>query len=162
MSPEGRWLRVNQKLCDIVGYSREDLLSKTFHDITHPDDLGADLENVRQMLTGEIKTYSIEKRYIRKDGSTVWINLTVALIRGDAGQPDYFISVVEDISERKRVNAELQQKLAELQQWHEAMLNREARVIELKREANALARELGRPAPYDLSFADHPGGKAIP
>jgi PAS domain S-box-containing protein len=162
VSPEGRWLRVNQKLCDIVGYSREDLLSKTFHDITHPDDLGADLENVRQMLTGEIKTYSIEKRYIRKDGSTVWINLTVALIRGDAGQPDYFISVVEDISERKRVNAELQQKLAELQQWHEAMLNREARVIELKREANALARELGRPAPYDLSFADHPGGKAIP
>lgn len=162
VSPAGRWLRVNQKLCDIVGYSREDLLSKTFHDITHPDDLGADLEYVRQMLTGEIKTYSIEKRYLRRDGATVWINLTVALIRGDAGQPDYFISVVEDISERKRVNAELQQKLAELQQWHEAMLNREARVIELKREANALARELGRPAPYDLSFADHPGGKTTP
>lgn len=162
VSPEGRWLRVNQKLCDIVGYSREDLLSQTFQEITHPDDLDADLEFVRQMLAGEIKTYSIEKRYIRRNGSPVWINLTVALIRGDTGQPNYFISVVEDISERKRINVELQQKLAELQQWYEAMLNREARVIELKREANALARELGRPAPYDLTFANHPGGNTTP
>lgn len=162
VSPEGRWLRVNQKLCDIVGYCREDLLSKTFHDITHPDDLDADLEYVRQMLAGEIKTYSIEKRYIRLDGSVVWINLTVALIRGDSGQPNYFISVVEDISERKRIHSELQQKLAELQQWYEAMLDREARVIELKREANALARDLGRPPPYELSFVDSPGGKTTP
>ena len=74
---DGRWLRVNQKLCDIVGYSKEELLQKTFQDITHPDDLDADQEFVRQVLAEEIKTYSTEKRYIRKDGSPVWINLTV-------------------------------------------------------------------------------------
>ncbi len=162
VNPDGRWLQVNQKLCDIVGYSREDLMSRTFQDITHPDDLDADLRYVRQMLDGEIKTYSIEKRYVRKDGSLVWINLSVALVRGDTGLPNYFISIVEDISERKRIGTELQQKLAELHQWYEVMLGREARVIELKREANALARELGRPPPYDLAFVDDSTGQAAP
>jgi PAS domain S-box-containing protein len=157
VSPDGRWLKVNQKLCDIVGYSVTELLSKSFQDITHPDDLDADLSHVHQMLAGVIQTYSLEKRYIRRDGSLVWINLTVALVRDHAGKPSYFISIVEDISERKRIGAELQHKLAELQQWYEVMLGREARVIELKRETNALARELGRPEPYDLSFTDPPG-----
>ncbi len=102
VAPDGHWLRVNQKLCDIVGYSQEELLQKTFQDITYPDDLDADLEYVHRMLAGDISTYSMEKRYVRKDGSLVWINLTVALVHDRAGQPANFISVVEDISERKR------------------------------------------------------------
>jgi PAS domain S-box-containing protein len=109
VSPEGRWMRVNQKLCDIVGYSREELLLKTFQDITHPDDLDVDLVYVRQMLAGEIKNYSLEKRYFRKDGSLVWINLTVALVCGETGQPNYFISVVEDITEQKMMEENLRQ-----------------------------------------------------
>ncbi|MCQ8105105.1 PAS domain S-box protein [Methylomonas sp. SURF-2] len=108
VSPEGRWMRVNQKLCDIVGYSHEELATKTFQDITHPDDLHTDLGYMQQMLSGEIDTYSLEKRYLHKDGSVVWINLTVALVRGDTGQPRYFISVVEDISGRKQLEIERQ------------------------------------------------------
>ncbi len=103
VSLDGKWLRVNQKLCDIVGYTREELLERSFRDITHPDDLDADLDYISQMLSGKIQTYSIEKRYIRKDGSEVWINLTVSLARGSSGEPEYFISVLEDITERKQI-----------------------------------------------------------
>ncbi len=99
---DGRWLRVNDKLCSIVGYSREELLRSTFQDITHPDDLETDLHHVRRIVRGEIKTYAIEKRYIRRDRSVVWINLTVSLARTAEGQPRHFISVVEDITERRR------------------------------------------------------------
>lgn len=107
VAPNGRWLRVNRKLCEIVGYSREDLLACTFQDITHPDDLNADLIYVRQMLANEIQTYTIEKRYIRQDGGLRWINLTVALVWRKDGTPDYFISVIEDIQRRKEAELAL-------------------------------------------------------
>jgi len=107
VATDGRWLRVNRKLCEILGYSQEELLQLTFQDITHPEDLGADLDLMRQTLAGEIPSYTLEKRYITKDGSTVWIKLTVSLIRDEAGAPDYFISVVEDISTRKGAEQEL-------------------------------------------------------
>ena len=103
---DGRWLRVNRHLCGIVGYTQEEMLEKTFQDITHPDDLEADLELVRAMLRGEREIYSVEKRYVKKDGSIVWVNLTVSLVREASGEPRYFISVVEDISERKRIEEE--------------------------------------------------------
>ena len=104
---DGRWLRVNGKLCEITGYSREELSGMTFQDITHPDDLGADLDQLRRLLAGEIETYSMEKRYFRKDGSVVWINLTVSLVRGASGEPAYLIAVIEDVSRRRRAEGAL-------------------------------------------------------
>lgn len=101
-SPEGHWLRVNQKLCDITGYTRDELLLRGFRGITHPDDVGVDLENLQRLLAGELTSYMREKRYIRKDGTPVWINITVALVRTPSGAPDYFIAVLEDISIRKQ------------------------------------------------------------
>ena len=109
---DGRWLRVNRRLCDIVGYEKAEMLGLTFQDITHPDDLEAHLEYVRQLLAGEIETYSMEKRYFKKDGSIVWVNLTVSLVRPPSDEPRYFISVIEDITERKRIE-EAQRFLAE-------------------------------------------------
>ncbi|MEO6380663.1 MAG: PAS domain S-box protein [Nitrobacter sp.] len=99
---DGAWLSVNAKLCSIVGYSREELLTKTFQDITHPDDLAADMSQLRQVVSGEISSYAMDKRYIRKDGSIVWIGLTVSIQRRENGEPDYFISIVRDISQRVR------------------------------------------------------------
>jgi PAS domain S-box-containing protein len=110
VSPEGRWLRVNNRLCQIVGYPREELLRKTVQDITYPADLAADLELVRQLLADEIRSYSLEKRYIRNDGEVIWVNHTVALVREPSGAPKYFVSVVEDISERKRLQEALRQR----------------------------------------------------
>ncbi|WP_425526029.1 PAS domain S-box protein [Halotia branconii] len=97
----GAWSLVNQRLCEIVGYTLQELRLLTFQDITHPDDLDTDLKYMEQMLAGDIQTYSMEKRYFRKDGSIVWINLTASLVREISGLPKYFIAVVEDISERQ-------------------------------------------------------------
>lgn len=111
----GKWLRVNQKLCEIVGYSSEEILNLTFQDITDPDDLETDLNYVRQLLEGEIESYSMEKRYIRKDGSTIWVEITPTLMQNpNNGQPMYFIVVVEEIEERKHAELQLQQKVEEL------------------------------------------------
>ena len=109
VSPEGRFLRVNRKFCDIVGYSEDEMLALTFQDITHPDDLDADLEHVRQVANGEIETYSMDKRYYRKDGSIVWVNLTVSLLSDKGGSPDYFVSVIKEISDRKQAEEALRQ-----------------------------------------------------
>jgi PAS domain S-box-containing protein len=106
---DGRWLRLNEKLCTIVGYSREELLRKTFRDITHPDDLPESLDQLARLVRGEITGYALEKRYLRKDGSPVWINLAISLQHDAAGAPAYIIAIVEDISERKRLEAELRQ-----------------------------------------------------
>jgi PAS domain S-box-containing protein len=113
VATDGHWLRVNRRLCDIVGYEKEELLGLTFQDLTHPDDLETDLEGARRLLAGEIETYSREKRYFRKDGSIVWIYLTVSLVRSPLGEPRYFISVTEDITERKRIE-EAQRFLAQV------------------------------------------------
>jgi two-component system sensor histidine kinase UhpB len=107
LGTDGRWLRVNDKLCAIVGYEREELLKMTFQDITHSDDLKKDLHYVRQLMSGQIKTYSREKRYLRKDRSLVWVNLSVSLVRSAAGEPRHFLSVIEDITARKRAEAAL-------------------------------------------------------
>ncbi|HWR87153.1 MAG TPA: PAS domain S-box protein, partial [Acidiferrobacterales bacterium] len=115
IAPDGHWLQINQKLCEIVGYTESELRQRTFQDITHPDDLDADLEHVRQVLAGEIQAYSMEKRAFRKDGSIVWIDLTVSLVRDEQGVPKYFISVVEDISERKRDEEALRDANQQLQ-----------------------------------------------
>lgn len=105
---DGSWLRVNHRVCEITGYSAEQLLSKTPQEITHPDDLEADLEHVQSLLDGEIREYQTEKRYIRADGSEVWIMLSVSLVRDAGGDPLHFIFQIEDISERKRMQKRLQ------------------------------------------------------
>ena len=116
---DGRWLRVNQKICEIVGYSKAELLQKTFEDITHPEDLQLDSKYVRQMLADEIDTYSIEKRYICKHDRIIWVNLTVSLVRNSLGSPDYFISVVEDISDRRELKSSLEESLRRLSNLHQ-------------------------------------------
>lgn len=110
---DGRFLRVNRALCAILGYSAQELVGMTFQSVTHPDDLDADLALAGQLARGEIPRYSLEKRYIRKDGHVVDIELSGSVLRGPDGQPLHFIAQVEDISERKRLYRE-QQFLADL------------------------------------------------
>ena len=112
---EGKFVRVNERLCAELGYSREQLLSKTFKDITHPDHLEADVKDAEKLFSGQAENYSKEKRYVRKDGSPIWVNLTAALVRDSNGDPKYSISVVEDISARKRAEEEIQKLNEELE-----------------------------------------------
>lgn len=112
VAPGGNWLDVNRRLCEIVGYSWDELMEHTFQDITYADDLAGDLEYVRQMLAGERNSYEMEKRYVRKDGTLVWAYLTVSLVRDAVGVPQCFIAVVEDISARKRAEREREEARA--------------------------------------------------
>ncbi len=140
---DGRWLLVNDRLCEIVGYAREELLQCTFGDITHPEDLAEDLARVRDVLGGQIATYSIHKRYLRKSGGVVWVNLSVALVRSAAGVPEHFISVIEDITERKRAEQELQ-RAARLKDEFLAMLAHELRnpLAPIRNASEMLSRAL--------------------
>ncbi len=101
VAPDGSFLEINSRFAEITGYSAAELLDGGFQQITHPDDLAEDLAHVDELLSGQAQTFTMEKRYVGKDGSPIWVNLTVALVRDLAGQPDYFISVIEDIAERK-------------------------------------------------------------
>lgn len=108
---DGHWLRVNDRLAAILGYSREELEQLTFQQITYPEDLAADEVLVADLLAGRERAYQMEKRYVRKDGGIVWADLTVSLVRDDNGQPLYFVSVIEDIDARKRAEHERDEQL---------------------------------------------------
>ena len=113
---EGHFLRVNQEFCGIVGYTHEELVGKNYKDITHPDDLLSDPERITLLMRGDLPGYSREKRYIRKDGSFVWAALSASVLdRDPAGRPVNTIVIIRDISERKRLEAELSQAHARLE-----------------------------------------------
>jgi len=114
VSMEGRWIKVNQALCNYVGYTPEEMMTKTLRDITHPEDINATADFRRRILAGEINTCQLEKRYCHKSGCTVWISLSTSLVRDKLGEPLYFISQMEDITDRKRIEQELQQHASNL------------------------------------------------
>ncbi len=107
VAADGRWLRVNQRLCDLVGYTADEMLTMRYQDLTHPEDLDTSLERRREMLEGDARAYSLEKRYLHRDGSTVWINLTTSMKENAPGDPAVSISIIEDISPRKVAEAAL-------------------------------------------------------
>lgn len=135
-SHSGKLLRMNKKYCEIVGYSCGELLSLDFMRITHPDDLQEDLGNLRLLLDGKIREYSMNKRYFRKDGSVVWVNLAVSAMWKTGDEPRNHIAVIENITERKRA----EEKTLQLLQLNRELTQRLFRVQEEDRRH--LAREL--------------------
>ena len=132
VSPEGKFIKVNPALCEILGYEESELLQKSFQELTYPEDLDTDLKLVQQMLANEIGTYQMEKRYIHSSGHLVWVLLSVSLVRDRDREPLYFISQMENISERKQAEDALQQLNKEL----------EARVVRRTNELLATNRSL--------------------
>ncbi len=106
-SRNGELIEVNQKFCDLFGLKKGDVKATTFMAITHPDDLQADLDNMQRLIAGEMREFSMEKRYIHNDGSLVWGNLTVAALWDVGEEPDYHLAIVEDITVRKRAEEKL-------------------------------------------------------
>ncbi|MGO9601224.1 MAG: PAS domain S-box protein [Isosphaeraceae bacterium] len=107
----GRLLRVNRKMCEITGYSASELLERTFLDITHPDDRAQGWVNFRRMASGEAPDFDAEKRYVRKDGTIVWVHVNSILIRDDNGNPLRAVAIIENITKRKRAEEQLRTTL---------------------------------------------------
>ena len=105
-SLDSRFIRLNRRFCELLGYSREELLGLTFREITHPDDLARNEQLVAQLLSGDLSSFAVEKRYLRKDGGVVWANLMLSLLRSPAGDPLHFVVIVEDITGQKRAEDE--------------------------------------------------------
>ena len=105
-APDGRPVEVNDPFCSLLGYTREELQSMTFPEFTHPEDIETDISLYKKLIHGEIPSYSLEKRYIRKDGGMVHTILTVTAIKDESGSVRHFFAVVEDITERKALELE--------------------------------------------------------
>jgi len=132
----GRFLEVNDRFCEIVGYSRDRLIGGDFQQITHPDDLDADLANVARLLADQASSYVMEKRYVRPDGAIVWVTLHVGLVRDGEGRPASFVSVVNDITDTKRAERMLTEYSVRLESLSRRLLSVQ------EEERRALAREL--------------------
>lgn len=111
----GRFLRINQRYCDIVGYTAQEMTGMTFQELTHPEDLPGDLDNMAELVAGTIHEFSMEKRYHRKDGEIVWVNLTVSATWHSGEKPENHIAIVEDITKRKQAEQAIQRYAEELE-----------------------------------------------
>ena len=120
LDPTGRWIEVNDRLCEIVGYEPKELQELTFQDITHPDDLEADLSLLKELVEGKREFYQMEKRYFHKTGTLIYIILSVSLVRDSSGEPLYFISQITDITALKETEKKLGQALGDLESILEA------------------------------------------
>ena len=135
---DGRFLQVNRALCEMLGYSEEDLLSTTFRDITHPDHLNTSVDHVQHVLEGKISGYQIEKRYLHANQHPVWVSLNVSLVRDSEDNPLYLVAQIQDISERKQaeealrhaydeLDSKVRERTAELAEANVTLQEREAR-----------------------------------
>ena len=121
VAPDGKFIKVNRSLCEMIGYSEAELVNKTFQEITHPDDLNLDLRYIRQMLAGEIRTYQMEKRYFHQRGHLVWVLLSVSLVKDINNQPLYFIAQIQNIDRRKQAEAKLKELIKELERSNQEL-----------------------------------------
>jgi PAS domain S-box-containing protein len=115
-TPDGRFIAVNEAFCALVGRRRDELLHTSFSDITHPADQEADLVSVARMATGEVDHIRADKRYLRPDGTAVWVEGNVSLVRDEAGRPLHYVTQVIDMTDRRRAAQELARSNAELTQ----------------------------------------------
>jgi diguanylate cyclase (GGDEF)-like protein/PAS domain S-box-containing protein len=166
---DGRWIRTNDAVGKLTGYSAEELAQLTFQDITHPDDLDTDLELLRQTIAGEIPGYEIEKRYITKQGQFVWSLLSVSMVRDIDGEPSYFISQIQDISAHKRMEERLRHladcdPLTDLwnrRRFDEELARQEARCARYGEQATLLMVDLDEFKTVNDTYGHKMGDAAI-
>ncbi|MDT0650735.1 PAS domain S-box protein, partial [Autumnicola edwardsiae] len=156
---QGEWIEVNESLCDIVGYTQDELINLTFQDITHPEDLNKDLEHLQHLVLGKSNGYQMEKRYIHKEGYPVNIILSVSIVRNNKGNPLYFVSHITNITRRKNAEQKLQQALAQLS----GILEASSQVSVISADTNGIITNFNRGAENLLGYSreDMEGKKSL-
>ena len=134
----GKFIRINQKYCDIVGYRKDDMAEATFMEITHPDDLQEDLDNMEKLKKGLINEFTMEKRYLHKDGKIVWVDLTVSAIGSSSKNFTFHIAVVQDITKRKEAEHERKKLEDTLKQKNILLKNKTAELQTASEEIKIL------------------------
>jgi len=148
--PDKGWLEVNKRLSNMFGYSLDELKEIGWTKLTHPDDLDQDLQNFQSMVNGEFDSYALNKRMLRKDGQTVFINLSVSCVRDSNGEVEKVLASLLDITESKKTEEELQQRFGELNRFRKMAIGREIKMIELKKEINQLLEQSGISHKYKI------------
>jgi PAS domain S-box-containing protein len=150
-SPSKGWIEVNQALCDILGYPREELLQKTWTELTHPDDVMVDVANFDRVVSGETEEYARDKRFIRKDGALTHVHIAARCVRLPNGGIDYFVVLVQDINERKRHERETAAALARLRELNAKLTEAQNQLLQSEKMASigqlaaGVAHELNNP-----------------
>jgi len=144
----GHICEVNPMYARIVGRTMEEVRHIDWMSITHPDDVQGDLDNMALVNAGKTNGFEMEKRYLRPDGTVVWIHMTIARVKAEDAASPRHLCMVKDITERKRAEAQIREQLDELRRWQALMLGREERTMAVKSEVNELLRRLGEPIRY--------------
>lgn len=153
----GVFLRINRKYCDILGYSPDEMQSVNYRSLIHPDDRPAVQEKLQSLISGMLAEFSMEERFLHKNGDLIWVALTVSPLRQPSTSSPTFVVIVQDITVRKQAEVTFKEQFDELQRWREATLGREERVLELKREVNELLAGIGQPPRYASVASDGHG-----
>jgi diguanylate cyclase (GGDEF)-like protein/PAS domain S-box-containing protein len=149
LSPDGKWLRVNRKLCQMTGYSEAELLELSFRGVTHPEDLGNDLAMLRNLMVDRLTSYATEKRYIRKDGQIIWVSLTISMVVGEDGMPEIGISIIEDITDKKQAMLQIEHMA-----YHDQLTGLSNRRLLEDRMAQAISSVLRRDKQMAILYLD--------
>ena len=159
---DGTWLKVPPTLCELLGYTEEELLSDKFESVTHPDDFMSDWSKCQRLIAGEIKSFGLEKRYIRKDGQIVWVYLNCSVVEDEAGRPLHFLTYIRDINEKKQLEEELEQYSRTLEKRvKERTLELERSNEDLEEFAYIASHDLQEPLRKIIIFCDRLKKKII-
>ncbi|MDD2766911.1 MAG: PAS domain S-box protein [Candidatus Moranbacteria bacterium] len=133
-SPGKKWLEVNDALCTLLGYAREEILATTWEAMTYPDDIAPDVALFNQVMAGEIDQYTLNKRFIHKNMSVIWVKLSILCVKKEDNTIDYVVATIEDITERKKTEEAFKERNEEVEKMNSFMMNREIKMIDLKNE----------------------------
>jgi PAS domain S-box-containing protein len=150
LTPAGKWLRMNQKWTEMIGYSREELLELSYQDVTHPDDLEQSRRAHQKLINLDVEQVTIEKRYRRKDGQILWVNVTASLVFGGDEKPLYILSVIEDITARKATEETERQQRMLAETLHDTAIQLTS-TLNMNEVLDTLLVSLGRVIPHDAA-----------
>jgi PAS domain S-box-containing protein len=153
---DARFIQCNLAFAQSLGYEAEELVGKRIEDITLPEDRQIGKAEMVAIVKGEIVKSQVQKRYLRKDGQVIWGEVTISLIRDTNGHAQYFLAIIQNITERKQAEARINDQLTELKRWHNITLGREERIYQLKSEVNRLLIEAGKPPHYASAVEEAP------